>query len=1600
MSEGQKKVECVDCKMRFETGGELANHQKKFCKQYSNMSKLDDRLKKLSDIKPAADPAKVNNESKIEHKKKIADAISLQNKQDVEKLVREAKMFEGKKINNQAEVLSIERALKEIQKEKAGYLKQDKLKELDELDKKKREIEESKLQVQRDLQNMSHDVRHAGNNTPIKQVQNKVNNSDYLRNQDRRHTNALKNLAEENSRIKLKQEILGQKMDHYQQKAGILAYQNSAPRGRSNEPSKDSKLANSAAKILNSSSEYYAGAKINQSQERISKLIEDRKKTMNQLKYDPVFDEIDQLQASVDQGYNTDINKYRENMKNYSTDLQSQREMKPEEKAQRLSNIRSKISNFDPNASAPFINYQAAKPVLFRQMNKLDKIIKNEKRREEDEERKRVNDNMHQKLPNFQARNPNYSVIEMKNRTELKEPKMKQPVIMNYRQQSSRMSRRSQQQDSERKSRQNLIPDSRTFLPDVGHFKQNLDRPEDLEVEERAIMNMYAQDFDDLKVLDMLKDNPTLYSHKLNQYKELSHARIQAEKFLQDQRLKKIREHFGKERYEEERKMELENWMDQQEKQLISRRLQERLNMPKTPEYIPSTSGKSRVSTRPQRIEEEYDPEIGFGLHLDYVANIDRGTCNQMKAAYAIFKNDEMIIGNQSMGPALMLPDTYSITHEKAQFSTQNSLKLVEADRSTNLIMEIQIPDIRDPNRFKAIGWTLVNLFTAKLGKLNKGCFKLPMYQLPTNPYLQISEIPYLTPISGYVCMRISMIGDEISQKNSNLHPSEYLVPMIHQRGGTKRNDIPPQMQNQPQNIQIEPDKQGKDPFYSSNGLLLFLQFLKNFPTNKAGNFTVRSSLLFNENAAKDKFGQDCYWVSDSVQFTANLEQTPQNMFKIQEVTKVENLDRNDTVLPIMKTNIWHRNFYDLVWNSNLEHDLYLFLEILENGSSYPTGVTVLKVNNEDGTARVGSHELPVYKYPLKDYKDVSKSEPLGYSLALTINEPKPDVAQPHPQSPEMKIPDAQPPSVQPPKEEQKVPTPQEEEKKGEIAPSDLGKKDSSEEAFIPNTLKQYDESPYDRDEIIVVYVDSARYLPENCTIARLVMRGINRDAENIMKTFSSVCLSEMSTSQKPYFGIREEFIRKDTPSLDDTTVLVFRIDSIERNNHKQVVVGYAFFPLFVDPSTGLPANHPTSDAALQTGKYQIPIFCQTPRLARPFSYQNVTALERIPCASLLIRIEKAPTDDKGKSISIAGLSEARRVELGMLKLPPKYQQGEYNNRYIDLMKDELKIYEEKVIRVDPLVTEAIKPLRNTYENDKKFKKKIKKILKKKNVSALTHDEFSEHVFEPPEKYTTEIIDINYFSQYIHSIGFRFNIDLVFNADPRMIYVAICCINPPGSLYQQPIGYDKVIEFNEIDFNSHVKGQKFHESFYAFVNVPSNENVHMIVDIKAIKIHKKKEAEIIDYAWTIYPIFSKLDTDENKDTDEVFIRSGYHMMPLFQGKVRNDVVKDLVSVKDCWEHLESQQRLKVAPISLLPKAGVILRCVDNQREGHFSTLGDPNRIDYSFCPNPKNYQYNDKVRRKIEKGNKIADILPKNTDINMAQQEVDSLLRTKYNLLQ
>ena len=90
-------------------------------------------------------------------------------------------------------------------------------------------------------------------------------------------------------------------------------------------------------------------------------------------------------------------------------------------------------------------------------------------------------------------------------------------------------------------------------LPDEFVFRQNEARVGDLEVEERALMNLAAQEYDQLRVLQNLPKDSELYNHKPEQYKELSAMRTEAEKVLQEQRLEKIKREYEKQKAEDDR---------------------------------------------------------------------------------------------------------------------------------------------------------------------------------------------------------------------------------------------------------------------------------------------------------------------------------------------------------------------------------------------------------------------------------------------------------------------------------------------------------------------------------------------------------------------------------------------------------------------------------------------------------------------------------------------------------------------------------------------------------------------------------------------------------------------------------------------------------------------------------------------------------------------------------------------------------------------------------------------------------------------------------------------------------------------------------------
>lgn len=111
------------------------------------------------------------------------------------------------------------------------------------------------------------------------------------------------------------------------------------------------------------------------------------------------------------------------------------------------------------------------------------------------------------------------------------------------------------------------------------------------------------------------------------------------------------------------------------------------------------------------------------------------------------------------------------------------------------------------------------------------------------------------------------------------------------------------------------------------------------------------------------------------------------------------------------------------------------------------------------------------------------------------------------------------------------------------------------------------------------------------------------------------------------------------------------------------------------------------------------------------------------------------------------------------------------------------------------------------------------------------------HLLDDPRDLDAKYINLNYFSQYIPDVGFRFSIDMVYNWNPNLIYTVLVTINPPGAFYNEGEDVDasRVLVYNEIDFDSHVRMQKFLETLYAFVNVPENQGSHMIIDIKSVE---------------------------------------------------------------------------------------------------------------------------------------------------------------------
>ena len=82
------------------------------------------------------------------------------------------------------------------------------------------------------------------------------------------------------------------------------------------------------------------------------------------------------------------------------------------------------------------------------------------------------------------------------------------------------------------------------------------------------------------------------------------------------------------------------------------------------------------------------------------------------------------------------------------------------------------------------------------------------------------------------------------------------------------------------------------------------------------------------------------------------------------------------------------------------------------------------------------------------------------------------------------------------------------------------------------------------------------------------------------------------STGQNPFFGLREEFSIKTHPNMDPTMIAVFKVETFDRSNGEQRIVGFSMFPFFMDKNVKSPVrNAKEKKYVLHNGCYQLPMY-------------------------------------------------------------------------------------------------------------------------------------------------------------------------------------------------------------------------------------------------------------------------------------------------------------------------------------------------------------------------------------------------------------------------
>jgi len=432
------------------------------------------------------------------------------------------------------------------------------------------------------------------------------------------------------------------------------------------------------------------------------------------------------------------------------------------------------------------------------------------------------------------------------------------------------------------------------------------------------------------------------------------------------------------------------------------------------------------------------------------------------------------------------------------------------------------------------------------------------------------------------------------------------------------------------------------------------------------------------------------------------------------------------------------------------------------------------------------------------------------------------------------------------------------------------------------------------------VYVDGARYLPDDLVVCRVRVMLLDGMGQPISETVGWPSL--LSDSRSPKFSAKLTL----SGQLPVNSTVVVSIVGMQKGEQRPRQVGFAALALFYKQYQDPPSQPENSEGevVLNKGDFQLPLLIGFPEevfSATGGSINEAATMSapRIPCATVLVRI----------------LLSSQTVPA------PAYASGRYMSYRSIPEPHEVVLYRARLLR-DPLVAfEAIKREVATTGEVIANQNEAERWMKL-NLSGTVEARF----------------DLMSFAKYNPVAGLQISVHKAHNLPYAFLSFGIVSLFPPGALYRSPSQTTGVKFTTQFDWSSSLRSPIWTGGPSHVPQVPFDTKTLVVVEVRMMRVVQQPTTlEIV--GWSVVPAFFG-------DT----ANSGIFRLPLYAGSPPPGLLKEMR--EGDWQSVLAKA-IAARAIKFVESSSVEVSILDGQRFGEHDSPEFRPEIDISLLPGKK-----------------------------------------------